>query len=560
MRPRSLPQLMVYYQDVRRSPRKMERKAVYVLNLTVPSEQLDNCLEPAKAHIQFRHGFLTPGRTSRPGSNRGSPSPKKRRKVLSDDDSNWVKAYNAGEPPSRAEDERDRRPVVHLSTTVNPADDVKDVIWTDPMTSETFIVDSRTGHSRPHSASKFTDGDLVKGTRRTVSVRCCANTVSGVVGQISPPEWLTKALQANKSYEVGENLVMKCQASSKFQEEDATRPPRSSAHHVSFQEFRSELRGPKAERRQHRFRKEDLRRAKIISQVDAKFIACLLEEYSDGDGGNEDPTLPSSDGQVLVLIDQHAADERVRVERFLKDLCSGFLRNRNSSGDDTEHGIPLKEFSPPVPLLLTQHESRRLKESFKVREAFRHWGFHFNFRDTLHLDDSPTNEEHSESGYTQIAVQSVPEIVSDKVVYFQCKISSTVADHLQLLLGDELRDLVKGFLAQPEIEMPPISGKVSSDEGEDRGEFPWLKALRWCPRELLDLIHSKACRGAIMFNDSLSIPQLCTWTALNGAFDQSGKLFCGDEQRTVEMVKAGGLKALTTIPLYPQPGPGIPLV
>ncbi|KAG5717633.1 hypothetical protein E4T56_gene3774, partial [Termitomyces sp. T112] len=32
--------------------------------------------------------------------------------------------------------------------------------------------------------------------------------------------------------------------------------------------------------------------------------------------------------------------------------------------------------------------------------------------------------------------------------------------------------------------------------------FLGLKALRWCPRELLNLIKSKACRGAIMFNDS----------------------------------------------------------
>lgn len=51
----------------------------------------------------------------------------------------------------------------------------------------------------------------------------------------------------------------------------------------------------------------------------------------------------------------------------------------------------------------------------------------------------------------------------------------------------------------------------------------WLQALRWCPKALLELINSKACRGsscaslrvitanvysgAIMFNDSLTIDQ-----------------------------------------------------
>ena len=33
------------------------------------------------------------------------------------------------------------------------------------------------------------------------------------------------------------------------------------------------------------------------------------------------------------------------------------------------------------------------------------------------------------------------------------------------------------------------------------GQLDWLKALRWCPRQLLDLINSKACRG-----ESLSYP------------------------------------------------------
>ena len=40
----------------RRSPRKSEKKPVYVLSLTVPPRQVDNCLEPAKAavHLQVR--------------------------------------------------------------------------------------------------------------------------------------------------------------------------------------------------------------------------------------------------------------------------------------------------------------------------------------------------------------------------------------------------------------------------------------------------------------------------------------------------------------------------
>ncbi len=68
-------------------------------------------------------------------------------------------------------------------------------------------------------------------------------------------------------------------------------------------------------------------------------------------------------------------------------------------------------------------------------------------------------------------------------------------DMFQFLQGDELRDFIKGFLGQIQ------SGELFSDSGldlpseADRGEFAWLKAVRHCPKGLLELINSKACRG-----------------------------------------------------------------
>ncbi|KAH9977607.1 hypothetical protein BGW80DRAFT_765165 [Lactifluus volemus] len=43
--------------------------------------------------------------------------------------------------------------------------------------------------------------------------------------------------------------------------------------------------------------------------------------------------------------------------------------------------------------------------------------------------------------------------------------------------------------------------------GADQDGPAWHKALRWCPRSLLEIINSRACRGAIMFNDTLSLEQ-----------------------------------------------------
>ena len=68
----------------------------------------------------------------------------------------------------------------------------------------------------------------------------------------------------------------------------------------------------------------------------------------------------------------------------------------------------------------------------------------------------------------------------------------------QLLSGNELRDLVKGFLAR--LENDGVEGVLqarASQGVEERGAAAaWQKALRWCPQELVDLINSKACRGA----------------------------------------------------------------
>ena len=95
-----------------------------------------------------------------------------------------------------------------------------------------------------------------------------------------------------------------------------------------------------------------------------------------------------------------------------------------------------------------------------------------------------------------------------------------------------MREVVKGYLARLEAEQSDTSAesakrklqgsRVSAAEAD---EFMWLRALRYCPQELIELINSKACRGepissylrlcaktnedpgAIMFNDRLTDTQ-----------------------------------------------------
>jgi len=155
-----------------------------------------------------------------------------------------------------------------------------------------------------------------------------------------------------------------------------------------------------------RFRKEDLSTAQVINQVDRKFIACLIQDNPgtvvSGEGDNV------TRNQALVLIDQHAADERVRVERFLKELCLGFLHH-----GETGNGVQTIILSPSVPVLLTRHEALRLADSEVFQRAFECWGVLFDDLSSLSSDafDGGLDKE----GYVQIFVRSVPVIVSEKV-------------------------------------------------------------------------------------------------------------------------------------------------
>lgn len=156
-------------------------------------------------------------------------------------------------------------------------------------------------------------------------------------------------------------------------------------------------------RRAQDFDKSALQLASVVQQVDRKFISCLLPQA--GIGGLSSPQL--------VLVDQHAADERVRVERLLKPLCEGYLQNRtllcDSLGDVDGNAIGLRVLSPPLCIVLTAHEASRLASSPEVRAAFADWGFYFD------LPLRPRTEIGPDATYSQVAINRIPEIVGDKV-------------------------------------------------------------------------------------------------------------------------------------------------
>lgn len=170
-----------------------------------------------------------------------------------------------------------------------------------------------------------------------------------------------------------------------------------------------------------RFSKSDLSNAVVLGQVDRKFIACVMS-------GSDlfeaiDPEGLEDDGGMLVLIDQHAADERIRVERFMRELCKGFVAPHGT----VETMLDVRTLDQPVQVLLTAPEAKALAVSDTMQATLKRWGIAFGPLPDLvedqedEMDLFPARKKRSErgkSGYVQVEVTSVPEVVATKVSPF----------------------------------------------------------------------------------------------------------------------------------------------
>jgi DNA mismatch repair ATPase MutL len=167
--------------------------------------------------------------------------------------------------------------------------------------------------------------------------------------------------QVNKAYAVGEPRITKFSAS-----QPSTQ--RTSHTHSWLDPTLGEL---------PRLNHEDLENALVLGQVDTKFIAFLARD------------------NILVLVDQHAADERVRVEKFLRELCEGFLNK------DAKTAV----LAPPKKVLLTAAEAKTLRDGV-VKEILGQWG----------VGVGEVGEGQGE--YVQVEVEKVPLVVEDKVGFY----------------------------------------------------------------------------------------------------------------------------------------------
>ncbi|CAH2328917.1 mutL homolog 3 L homeolog isoform X1 [Pelobates cultripes] len=97
----------------------------------------------------------------------------------------------------------------------------------------------------------------------------------------------------------------------------------------------------------YRFTKDMIHSTWVLQQVDNKFIACLMDIKKEGQA--------NPDGNLLVLVDQHAAHERVRLEQLIADSYEAV-----SAECDTRR-LKVSAVQPPLELEVTEEQYRLLR-------------------------------------------------------------------------------------------------------------------------------------------------------------------------------------------------------
>ena len=357
--------------------------------------------------------------------------------------------------------------------------------WTNPATKENFLVNTRTGCVIPRLPYR-TKSDTSIATRNvstlsdfTKSMRMRPRDRSTTIRSKTTP-WLQSFLKDwdNPVFNQSEKSIP--QVSLVGLNVDIAEIGRAGHHQCSDFDFNTvvkEISIPGSSR----LSKNALRNAKIIAQVDKKFILVKLTEISKS-------TTPK---QLLVLIDQHAADERLRIEALFSDLCTPSSSSSHASVYQSSLGyeprINYAILVKPLHFLVSAQES----DLFRTHaEHFASWGILYDI-------DPPTTsalgENPAKLGTNQhmLVVTTLPPSIVER-----CKADQKLVISL---LRSEVWTLAES-VARSSQEPPKLT--PDSDEGNH-----WLRQIGSCPRGLIDMLNSRACRSAIMFNDPLDLAQ-----------------------------------------------------
>ena len=347
--------------------------------------------------------------------------------------------------------------------------------WTDPQTGRTLHIDKRTGMVSPDAIHL-----------PTISTSAGARTLPGQRNHALPQSRrkknrdlpLEKVAQNIRRYSSGwsSNQNLPVRSITLFDDHDESLEERAQTRKKQVDKFwqstghcQAHSGAPTAQLEMPRISKKALAHARILQQVDNKFILALTS----------DPNCHTKSSGKLVLIDQHAADERCKVEDLLRSL----------------HADQPVTLASSLRFEVGVTEAQMLDVT-KLR--FAQWNIVYDVTFNVSGQKLPVESVTTRTQH-EVRVTALPAAIAER-----CRLNPK-------LIIELLREEIWS-------DNPGLRNKSNSSLGHDKdaGTFilgkgavdkcPTLTTARLPPR-LLDLINSRACRSAIMFNDELTMDQ-----------------------------------------------------
>jgi DNA mismatch repair protein MLH3 len=221
-----------------------------------------------------------------------------------------------------------------------------------------------------------------------------------------------------------------------------------------------------------RISKEALRQAEVISQVDGKFILIKISASSSTSDGEN----PTGSTDVLVIVDQHAADERCRIEGLLAELCKApVIDERLHHAAPIQPGVFTTLLDKPISFVMPLREIQLLRTH---AQHFADWGIIFHLPPLKPRRDQKQEQEQEQE--QKVTVISLPPSIIERC--------TAVPKLLVELLRSELW---KYFEKTHKIDAhrAPVNGIDSTTEHR------WLRRIHNCPQALMEMLNSRACRS-----------------------------------------------------------------
>ena len=376
-------------------------------------------------------------------------------------------------------------------------------IWTNPISKEQFLISTRTGlvvpksSTRSSSASTNPECPSLRGTRRDRWSRKRVKLSRNISDPFVTPKegsWVGDFLRSweNPTFRPAEESIS--QVSYEGPTLEASHILHGRHHRCSHVDIENAFRESSTSF-SAKLSKDGLKNAEVIAQVDKKFILVKMCMECDTVALNENK--PS----VLVLIDQHAADERVRVEALLHDLCQPPSASSNipRSSLDYTSAIATTLLAKPFIIQIPAREHKL----FKIHAAhFADWGILY---DLIAPRTGPSLVESSDMG--RMTFRALPPAIAER-----CRLD--VKQLVELMRGEMWKREEAGGGGKREMRLPrpasqPEALKTSPSASIDDGHN-WLHRTSTCPQGIIDMLNSRSCRSAIMFNDELNIDECKT--------------------------------------------------